>query len=63
MVDVNTDGLLAVTEFLDHDHIAIRAFVDRTIGDAATPAEKRSVMNSPMAQLSGFIDFVGVPGV
>ena len=40
MVDVNTDGLLAVTEFLDHDHIAIRAFVDRTVGDAGTPAER-----------------------
>jgi transglutaminase-like putative cysteine protease len=36
----STGDLLAVTEFLDHDNLVVRAFVDRTVGDAGTPAER-----------------------
>jgi transglutaminase-like putative cysteine protease len=39
-VEASLDGLLDVTEFLDHDNLVVRQFVERTVGDAGTPAER-----------------------
>lgn len=38
--DTTPDDLLAVTEFLDHDHPVVQAFVERAVGDAETAVER-----------------------
>jgi transglutaminase-like putative cysteine protease len=38
--DTTPDDLLAVTEFLDHDHPVVQAFVERAVGDAETEMER-----------------------
>lgn len=38
--DTTPDDLLTVTEFLDHDHPVVQAFVERAVGDAETEVER-----------------------